>query len=695
MIGLLAAGISESGIATDLAAFDLGRGAIAGALIVGAAFLAGYAAVRRSGLAVCAALMVAAAAALEFSWLGLAPWLSAKGAIFVLGIFAAAGVIFLSAAIGAAKTNPLLGGVMFTGALILGGLGVINFIDRIDAGGLMRWSAIGVGGFAVILALTQAVRGDTSARLVLPGLALAIAAPLIGPLGAVDGAATLAAHGVFALGILSASLVALTDGFAPHRIAPGVVNARHSFTPPDHRAQMAAASAANGSRERAEVVIDSQLGRVLDYAGVGIWDWSPEFIDQTESLPALLGADSNAPFTPDALRQFIHKDDLKKLETEVLSAEDGPFDVALKLFNDRTVRMRGARAAAEDEGVLERIVAFIEHADAKFAEGVAGAQQKTTPTAAVDASHAVSDVAIENIVAVFQPIVSLGDMKTVGYEALARLNGKDGDTAQLIRAAAHAGKSGEFALSMLRQAAEFLAQERKENKKNAALFVALNVSWTQMRDPVFADAVEEVTKKFDLPKGALVLELTEGEAIGCADAATPVFRKLKDLGAALAFDDFGAGFSCLSNVRKYDFDYIKIDKSFADDLEGKGDGSKIVGALAGMGKDLGLKVIIEGIESRAAAKTASSLGCAFGQGFALGRPAAAPARAEEPALTKNAGEKKKAIARPVETAPADASSDDAIDLTPDIAAQETNAQTGNASARRPMRWRSLTRMGAR
>ena len=698
MFGLLTAGISESGIATDWAAYDLGRGAIAGALIVGAAFLAGYAAVRRSGLAVCAALMVAAAAALEFSWLGLAPWLSAKGAIFILGVFAAAGVVFLSAAIGAAKTNPLLGGVMFTGALILGGLGVINFIDRIDVGGLMRWSAIGVGGFAVLLALTQAVRGDTSARLVLPGLALAIAAPLIGPLGAVDGAATLAAHGVFALGILAASLVALTDGFAPQRLSSGLVNARHSFAPPDHRARMAAESAAHASRERAEVVIDSQLGRVLDYAGVGIWDWSPEFVDQTESLPALLGADSNAPFTPDALRQFIHKDDLKKLENEVLTAEDGPFDVALKLFNNRTVRMRGARAAAEDEGVLERIVAFIEYADAKFAEGAVGVRQNSTTPPDAQASNAGGDIDIDNIVAVFQPIVSLGNMKTVGYEALARLNGKEGDTAQLLRAAAHAGKSGEFALSMLHQAAEFLAGERNDKKKNAALFIALNVSWTQMRDPAFADAVEEVTKKYALPKGALVLELTEGEAIGNAEAATPVFRKLKGLGAALAFDDFGAGFSCLSNVRKYDFDYIKIDKSFAEDLEDKGDGSKIVGALAGMGKDLGLKVIIEGIESTAAAKTAAALGCAFGQGFALGRPAAAPERAEcaeEEVQKKDASEKRKAIARPVEDDSTAAPSGDAIDLTPDIAAQQPEKQAAGVGAVRPMRWRSLTRMGAR
>ncbi len=685
MLGLLAAGISESGITTGEAALDLGRGAIAGALIVGAAFLAGYAAIRRSGLAACALLMVAMAAALEFSWLGLLPSLPAEGTVLILGLFAASGVIFLSASVNAAKYNPLLGGVMFTGALVLGGLGFINFIDRIDVSGLMRWSAIGVGGFAVVLALTQAVRGDVGARLILPGVALAITAPLIGPLGAIEGAASLAAHGVFTLGILAASLVALTEGFAPAQSLASS-STRQSFVTPDQDARMAAA-AANASRERAEVVIDSQLGRVLDYAGVGIWDWSPELVDQTESLPALLGADSNAPFTPDALRQFIHKDDLRTLETEVLAAEDGPFDVMLRLFNDRTVRIRGARAAAEEEGVLERIVAFIEYADAKFAEGV-GATARPKTGAAAGAAAAPTEIDIDKIVAVFQPVVSLSDKKTVGFEALARLDGKDGDTAQLIRAAAHAGKSGEFAQSMLHQAAEFLAQERKSKRAGASAFVAMNVSWTQMRDPAFAAAVASVTKKYGLPKGALVLELTEGEAIGNADAATPVFRKLKELGAALAFDDFGAGFSCLSNVRKYDFDFIKIDKSFAEDLEEEGDGAKIVGALAAMGRDLGLKVIIEGVESAAAAKTAAALGCAYGQGYALGRPAAASAPGGGKNTRDSSNGKKTAIARPADAKSTAGAPDDAIELTPDLAAQAANDG-------KQMRWRPWARVGAR
>ena len=683
MLSFLTAGIVENGISAGDAGLDLGRGAIAGALIVGAAFLAGYAAVRRSGLAVCALVMVVMAAALEFSWLGLLPSLPEEATVLTLGLFAASAIIFLSATVNAAKYNPLLGGVMFTGALVLGGLGFINFMDRIDVSGLMRWSAIGVGGFAVALALTQAVRGDSAARLILPGVALAIIAPFIGPLSAVTGAASIAAHGVFTLGVLAASLVALSEGSAPARSLRSSL--RQSFDASDHNARTTSRNTSKSARERAEVVIDSQLGRVLDYAGVGIWDWSPEFVDQTESLPALLGADSNALFTPDAMRQFIHKDDLRTLETEVLAAEDGPFDVTLKLFNDRTIRIRGARAAAENEGILERIVAFIEYADAKFAEGAAFvAESKPTETAPA----AAPSFDVDKIVAVFQPIVSLSNKKIVGYEALARLNGEEGDTAQLIRAAAHAGKSSAFAQSMLRQAAAYLAREGKGKRGNDAIFVAMNVSWTQMSDPTFADAVAAVSKEFKLPKNALVLELTEGEAIGDADAAIPVFRKLKDLGAALAFDDFGAGFSCLSNVRKYDFDYIKIDKSFAEDLEDGGDGAKIVGALAAMGRELGLKVIIEGVESEAAAKTAAALGCAYGQGYVFGRPEAAPATNDDEKAAKEDTTRKAAIARPAPSEERSPAPEDAIDLTPDLATEAANDE-------KPMRWRPWARIHSR
>ncbi len=117
-----------------------------------------------------------------------------------------------------------------------------------------------------------------------------------------------------------------------------------------------------------------------------------------------------------------------------------------------------------------------------------------------------------------------------------------------------------------------------------------------------------------------MLELTEGEKLTETPKIHDVFKKLKGAGAALAYDDFGAGFSSLSNLHKYDFDYLKIDKSFIDDIVANGGKKKIVTALARLGRDFGMAVIAEGVESKEAAEMAKAIGCKMGQGFHLGEP---------------------------------------------------------------------------
>ncbi len=647
MVGIVGAGMSDA-VVWAAPALDMGRGAIAGAFIVAAAFLAGYAAIRRSGIAVCALLMVAGAAALEFSWLGFFSAMPSEVAVLIMGLFAASAIIFLSATIGAAKYNPLLGGLMFTAALVIAGMGVINFFDRIEIAPIMRMAVIGVGAFAVLLALSQAFRGDIGARLILPGIALAMAAPLLGPLGGVEaGAFALAPHGLFTLGVIAASLVALTES-APLRGAEFAGESFHGFGADDDQSLATGPAHSNSKHERMEIVLDSSLARVLDYSGVAIWDWSPGMIDQTETLPTLLGADSTAPFTPEALCNFIAKEDLQRFKDEVLTPIDGPFDVALNLFDGRKIRLRGARAAHDEAGELERIVAFIETASPIFKpsknNGVNGKMLQNATKAAIIPAAAGSlaeklGEALDkgDIVAAFQPIVALKDKKVVGYEALARWrdqkDGADEGPETFVRAAEAAGKGAMLAKIMLEEAASFLADKIKSTK-GAAPFVAMNVSWGQMCDADFVGLVGETIKKYKLPKDALVIELTEGDAVE-GEAAADIFSAYKKAGASLAFDDFGAGFSCLTNLRKYDFDYLKIDKSFTDDLSGGGDGVKIISSLAALGKDLGLKVIVEGVESDKAVAAAAKLGLDLAQGYALGKPVEAARKKVKPGIAKS------------------------------------------------------------
>jgi len=643
MINVVAAGLAGGALVETAANFELGRGAIAGAFFVAAAFLAGHAVIRRSALAVSALLMAAAAGALQMNWLGLFGSTAPNAVVLLQGFFAAAVIIFLSKAIKAARTNAILGGAMFTAALVLAGMGVINLFDRVDIGSLMRWSVLGAGGFGVVLATSQALRGDKGAQLILPGAVLVIMAALVGSLTA--GAFGLAPHGLFTLGILAASLVALTEN-TPRQafvLRPAESASAPVFSNEGDHDQRAAAHAL----ERKEVVIDSQMARLLDYAGVATWDWSDEAVKQTSSLPDILGADSTAPLTPDALRKFVHESDLPLFEKEVFGSQDGSFDVLLKLFDGRIVRCRGARASNPDTGALERIVAFVEKAAPSASAPVAA---KTATILKPDAGNGVSDSGVRkateaaivpaaasmaagaklskaldkgDIVAAFQPIVSLDDEKIAGYEALARWrdqeDGADEGPESFVKTAEAAGKGAALAEIMLQAAGAFLADKIKREKRED-LFVTLNVSFGQMRDQGFANAVRNVIKKHHLPENALVLELTEADAVSDAAAAGKIFQALKKAGAALAFDDFGAGYSCLSNLHKFDFDYLKIDKSFVDDIEQGGDGAKIVHSLAGLGRDLGMKVIVEGVETKDAAAAAREIGCVYAQGFAFGKP---------------------------------------------------------------------------
>ena len=600
--------------------------------------------------------MLCAGGAMQAIWLGVIPELAPTLMMLLQGVFAASALIFLSATIGVAGRNQLLGGLLFAGALSMVGIGVINAVLAGEASGLLRFGLAAVAVIAIGLSLYAGARGDVAARFILPGAALAAAAPLLFGLGG-GGLTALAPQAVFAVGILLASLVAVADfkgAAASTQFSPDAVahfsGADHA---PDHRADYA--------REKALRVSENQLAQVLDYSGIAVWDWSRSDAHQTESFAAQMGADSNAAFTPEAFREFIHADDRARFDEKVYGAEagDGGYDEVLKLHNGKSVRLRGARAV-DQSGALERIVVFLDEAAATPATGAASPQKNEalkmaaaslTGAAATVAKAAANDVralklekselaapapaklanysvveAIDRgeLVAAFQPIVCFDTGKVCGAEALLRWpagegkNGKTLTTEEIVREAQQAGKGGKLSAIMMKATADHLAEKVAAGEKD--FFGAFNVSLSQVREPGFVEEVKAAIAERKLPKGALVLELTEGEHLGDTPRINDTFKKLRAAGASLAYDDFGAGFSSLSNLHKYDFDYLKIDKSFIDDIVANGGKKKIVGALARLGRDFGMIVIAEGIETADAAETAKAIGCRMGQGYHLGTP---------------------------------------------------------------------------
>jgi EAL domain-containing protein (putative c-di-GMP-specific phosphodiesterase class I) len=150
------------------------------------------------------------------------------------------------------------------------------------------------------------------------------------------------------------------------------------------------------------------------------------------------------------------------------------------------------------------------------------------------------------------------------------------------------------------------------------------VSPRQLADDSFAGVVEEALAVSGLAPALLCLEITESAVMADPGAATAVLERLKAIGVRLAIDDFGIGYSSLSQLKALlPVDTIKIDKSFVDGVTGDGEDHAIVDAVLRLAKGLGLAAIAEGVESAEQVEALLAMGCSLSQGFHFARPQSA------------------------------------------------------------------------
>ena len=126
-----------------------------------------------------------------------------------------------------------------------------------------------------------------------------------------------------------------------------------------------------------------------------------------------------------------------------------------------------------------------------------------------------------------------------------------------------------------------------------------------------------------LAPGRLVLEITEGSLLDNPDSVAATLQRLGALGVRAALDDFGTGYSSLSYLHRFPFRILKIDRSFVAALgqDAGGNSVAVVAAVLAMAKALNMQVVAEGIETDGQRQALLSMGCEFGQGYLLGRPA--------------------------------------------------------------------------
>ncbi|MEO5833953.1 MAG: EAL domain-containing protein [Nakamurella sp.] len=224
----------------------------------------------------------------------------------------------------------------------------------------------------------------------------------------------------------------------------------------------------------------------------------------------------------------------------------------------------------------------------------------------------------------YQPVVSLSDGLVVGLEALARWQHEDIDIppSQFVPLALRSGLIGGLTTNTLRTAcADLAAWSARLGHRD--LRVAVNVPPALITDPGFPDVLAEVLSQHAINADQVVLEITEEALLGDVSTAKSVTRALAGLGIPLALDDFGKGYSSLVHLQHIPLRILKIDMAFVAEIDRDRRAERLVRALLGLGRDLGLDVVAEGVERVSQADVLRELGCPFAQGTLFASPRSA------------------------------------------------------------------------
>ncbi|MEM9729097.1 MAG: EAL domain-containing protein [Myxococcota bacterium] len=152
--------------------------------------------------------------------------------------------------------------------------------------------------------------------------------------------------------------------------------------------------------------------------------------------------------------------------------------------------------------------------------------------------------------------------------------------------------------------------------------VSVNVSAQQFEDPMFVDKVRAALDATGLPPEFLELELTESSLMADAAVAGGLLREIRDVGVRIAIDDFGTGYSSLTYLHEFPLNVLKIDKNFVQNVESNERGGPISKMIIGLGQNLGLEVVAEGVETESQREYMRQNGCDIAQGYLYARPEA-------------------------------------------------------------------------
>jgi diguanylate cyclase (GGDEF)-like protein len=231
-------------------------------------------------------------------------------------------------------------------------------------------------------------------------------------------------------------------------------------------------------------------------------------------------------------------------------------------------------------------------------------------------------IAEHELVLYYQPQLDLRTGEIVAVESLLRwIHPQLGVIApmEFLPFAEEAGLMDQITKLVLTDAITQCAAWRRDGNFRT---VSVNISASNLRDPLFTTMIAGLLALYDVPAEALVLELTETSVIVDFDQSQRVIQDLWELGITVSIDDFGAGFTSLAHLSSLAVKELKLDRTFISGLSAASGGRELdlVRATIDLGHALGLRIVAEGIEDEATLELLAGLGCDLGQGYLISIP---------------------------------------------------------------------------
>jgi diguanylate cyclase (GGDEF)-like protein/PAS domain S-box-containing protein len=221
----------------------------------------------------------------------------------------------------------------------------------------------------------------------------------------------------------------------------------------------------------------------------------------------------------------------------------------------------------------------------------------------------------------YQPIIDLETQMIVGFESLLRWNHPIRGTiapSEFIPLAEETALIVPIGEWVLRTACSQMQEWHADGLEN--IHIAVNISAVQLKLPDFAGTVMKIVGETGIKPEKLNLEITETVMVELNQMILDTLITLRNNGIQISLDDFGVGYSSLSYLRTLPIDVLKIDRSFIENMMGDKEKQKIVETILVLGRNLGISVIAEGIETGEQLVLLKSIGCPSGQGFLFSRP---------------------------------------------------------------------------